>query len=108
MLLTSIIISLYTFIACIEKHMPPHYNVLPEAVFCCLLVNNVVLPTCNYDQSLVVTDTNQYNLKISSFDITSFLRYGCRTRRRSRRTRIILPIIAPYIYDGGHGPHPCN
>ena len=31
--------------------MSPHYNVLPEAVCCCL-------QTCNYDQSLVVTDTN--------------------------------------------------
>ena len=46
-LLTSIIsMSNFTFIACVfsdlEKHMSPHYNVLPEAVCCCLLVNHVV------------------------------------------------------------------
>ena len=42
----------YTFIACIvEGYMSPHYNVLPGAVCCCL-------QTCNYDHSLVVTDTN--------------------------------------------------
>ena len=34
--------------------MSPHYNLLPEAVCCCLLVNH----TCNYDHTLVVTDTN--------------------------------------------------
>ena len=54
----------YTFIACtvfyLEKHMSPHYNVLPCKPRC--------LQTCNYDQSLVGTDTN----KNSSFDITSF------------------------------------
>ena len=43
-LLTSIIsMSNYTFIVCIafdlEGYMSPHYNVLPEAVCCCLLVN---------------------------------------------------------------------
>ena len=47
MLLTSIIsISNSTFIVCIvfdlEGYMSPHYNVLPEAVCCCLLVNHVV------------------------------------------------------------------
>ena len=47
MLLTSIIsMSNYTFLACIvcdlEEYMSPHYNVLPEAVCCCLLVNHVV------------------------------------------------------------------
>ena len=53
-----------------EGYMSPHCNVLPEAVCCCL-------QTCNYDQSLVVTDTNTP----SSY----FLSYGCRTRRRRRR-----------------------
>ena len=47
MLLTSIIsVSNYTFITCIvfdlEGYMSPHYNVLPEAVCCYLLVNHVV------------------------------------------------------------------
>ena len=47
MLLTSIIsMSNYTFIVCIvfdlEGYMSLHYNVLPEAVCCCLLVNHVV------------------------------------------------------------------
>ena len=65
--------------------MSPHYNVLPEAVCCCL-------QTCNYDHSLVVTDTKTYPQNF----ITSFLSYGCRTRRRRRRR----------TYDGGHGPIP--
>ena len=44
MLLTSIIsISNFTFIVFdLEGYMSPHYNVLPEAVCCCLLVNHVV------------------------------------------------------------------
>ena len=47
MLLTSIIsISNFTFIVCIvfdlEGYMSPRYNILPEAVCCCLLVNHVV------------------------------------------------------------------
>ena len=44
MLLMSIIsMSNYTFIVCdLEGYMSPHYNVLPEAVCCCLLVNHVV------------------------------------------------------------------
>ena len=33
----------YTFIVFdLEGYMAPHYNVLPEAVCCCLLVNHVV------------------------------------------------------------------
>ena len=41
----------YSCIVCdLQEHVSPHYNVLPEAVCCCL-------QTCNYDQSLVVTDT---------------------------------------------------
>ena len=46
-LLTSIIsMSNYTFIVCIvfylEGYMSPQYNVLPEAVFCCLLVKTML------------------------------------------------------------------
>ena len=62
MLLTSIIsMSNYTFIVCIvfdlEGYMSPHYNVLPEAL-CLFTCKPCCLQTCNYDHSLVVTDTN--------------------------------------------------
>ena len=64
--------------------MSPHYNVLPEAVCCCLLVNHVVYKH--------VTMTSLLWLRIPthpSFDIAYFLSYGCRTigRRRRRRRR---------------------
>ena len=62
--------------------MSPHYNVLPEAICCCLLVNHVVYKH--------VTMTTLLWLRIptypQSFDIALFLSYGCRTRRRRGRT----------------------
>ena len=75
MLLTSIIsISNYTFIVCIvfdlEGYMSPHYNVLPEAVCCCLLVNHVVYKH--------VTMTSLLWLRIPTHP-QNILSYGCRT-----------------------------
>ena len=77
--------------------MSPHYNVLLEAVCCCLLVNHVVYK--HVTLTSVLCYGYQHTHKISICDIASFLNYGCRTRRR------ILPIIAPYMYNGGHVAH---
>ena len=73
----------YPFI--VVEYMSPNYNVLFTCKQC-----------CNYDQSHLVMDTNTP----TKFQVVILLRScECRTRR-------ILPIIAPYMYDGGHGAHP--
>ena len=61
--------------------MSPHYNVLPEAV-CCLLVFS------NYDQYLVVTDTN------TKFQVLILLWLKKKMKNFAHQI----------YYDGRHGP----
>ena len=64
---TNVVMSMsyYTSIVCIvEGYMSPHYNVLPEAVCCCLLVNHVVYKHVTMTTLLCLRiPTHQQNFK---------------------------------------------
>ena len=77
--------------------MSPH-----SIIMCCLLLTckPCCLQTCNYDQSFVVSDTNT----LTKFQVLILLPF--RVMDVKQEEGRILPIIAPYIYNGGHGAHP--